>query len=313
MKILISDKSSAICGEILEQGGHSVDVRTGLSPEELKSIIGDYHGLVVRSATTVTADLLEAANNLRVIGRAGTGVDNIDLEAARSRDILVMNTPGGNSNAVAEIVLAQMLGLTRSLYQACSSLKSERWEKKSFSGGEIMGKTVGILGYGRVSRLLAKKCMALGMVVLCNDPKISKDILDSDGISIRGNLDDVLGQSDFLSVHLSKRDNTLNFLADAEFAKIKKGCFLLNYARGGIVNESALISALDNNTLAGAALDVFSTEPPVDFTLIQHEKVIATPHIGAASKESQENVAAMVAEQFVEFFAGKQARNVVNK
>jgi len=312
MKILIADKSSPVCTRILTDAGHTVDVNTGLSSEELKGIIGDYHGLVVRSATKVTADILSAANQLKVVGRAGTGVDNIDLDAASQHDVVVMNTPGGNSNAVAEIVLGQMLGLARSLYAACDSMKNKRWEKKKFSGTEIKGKTLLLLGYGRVSTLLAQKCMALGMRVISHDPKIGKNITDDLGIDIRANLESALPEADYISVHLSKRENTLNYLDDREFALLKKGSYLLNYARGGIVNESAMLKALDNNTLAGAALDVFDVEPPTDYSLIQHPKVIATPHVGAASAESQENVAAMVAEQFVDFFTGNGARNVVN-
>ena len=247
-----------------------------------------------------------------MVGRAGTGVDNIDLESARKHDVVVMNTPGGNSNAVAEIVLGQMLGLARSLYFACDSIKSGRWEKKKFSGSEIKGKTLLLLGYGRISTLLAQKCLALGMKVISHDPKIAKNIIDEMGIEIRADLESALPEADYISIHLSKRANTLNYLNKGEFALIKEGAYLLNYARGGIVNEEAMLTALNTNTLAGAALDVFDVEPPTDYSLIQHSKVIATPHVGAASAESQENVAAMVAEQFVDFFSGNGARNVVN-
>ncbi len=312
MKVLISDKSSAVCAEILKNAGHEVDEKTGLSPDALKSIIGEYDGLVVRSATKVTADLLSAANKLKVIGRAGTGVDNIDLAAASEKNIVVMNTPGGNSNAVAELALGMMLALARSLYPAVDSLKAERWDKKLFKGRELKGSTVGLLGYGRVSRLLAAKCNALGMNVLCYDPKIGKSFLDSDGVQVVSSVDELLKTADYVSVHLTRREDTLNFIDETAIAKMKSGAFVVNLSRGGIINENDLLKALEEGHIAGAAVDVYEKEPPEKFELIQHPKVICTPHIGAASVESQENVAIMVAEQFVDMFAGKEIRNQVN-
>lgn len=311
MKVLISDKSSPVCEKILREAGHSVDVKTDLSPEELRNTIGDYHGLIVRSATKVTVDIIHAAKNLKVIGRAGTGVDNIDLEAARKQDIVVMNTPGGNSNAVAELVLAQMLNLSRDLYNAVVSLKDGGWEKKKFKGFEIAGKKLGLLGYGRVSRLVGKKALALGMTVLCFDPKITKNLIDADGISLVSELDELLSSADYLSVHLTRREDTRNFLSAGQFQKMKQGVFLINASRGGIVDEKALLNALNEGVVAGAALDVYETEPPADLALIRHPKVICTPHIGAATYESQEKVAVMIAEQFVDFFAGHKPQNVV--
>ncbi len=311
MKILISDKSSPSCEKILREAGHSVDVKTDLSPQELKNIIGEYHGLIVRSATKVTADIIQSARNLKVIGRAGTGVDNIDLEAARKRDIVVMNTPGGNSNAVAELVLAQMLNLSRDLFTAVASLKEGAWEKKKFKGFEISGKMLGLLGYGRVSRLVGQKALALGMRVHCLDPKIHRNLLDADGISLVCEPQELLIGADYLSVHLSRREDTRNFLSTAQFQKMKRGVFLINASRGGIVDEKALLQALNEGIVAGAALDVYETEPPVDFELIRHPRVICTPHIGAATYESQEKVAVMIAEQFVDFFAGHKPQNAV--
>lgn len=312
MKILISDKSSPKCAEILKAAGHEVDEIFGLPPEELKNIIGIFDGLIVRSATKVTADILNAAKKLKVIGRAGTGVDNIDVKAASLKGVVVMNAPGGNSNAVAELALAYMIMLSRSLYSAIHSLKDERWEKKGFEGTEITAKTLGILGYGRVSRLLAKKCRALGMEVLCYDPKIRKDILDEDSLQIVSSLEQALSSADYVSVHLSKRADTADFISRAQFQRMKRGVFLVNCSRGGIVNEEDLLWALEEEIVAGAALDVFSAEPPADFKLIKHPRVIATPHIGAASEEAQENVAVLIAEQFVDMFAGKGIRNAVN-
>ena len=232
MKILISDKSSPRCAEILRAGGHQVDERNGLDPAALKAIIADYDGLIVRSATTVSSDLLSAAEKMKVIGRAGSGVDNIDLAAASERGMAVLNTPGGNSNSVAEMTLAFMLMMARDLYTAIHSLKSHRWEKKKFKGLEISGKSLGLLGYGRISRMVATKARAMGMVVLCYDPKISKNILDDDGLRITASLDELLTNSDYISMHLSKRDNTINFLDAAALEKVKPGCCIINCARG---------------------------------------------------------------------------------
>ncbi|HQV34239.1 MAG TPA: hydroxyacid dehydrogenase [Calditrichia bacterium] len=312
MNILISDKSSPRCAEILRQAGHQVDEKNGLSPDELKNIIGEYHGLIIRSATRVTAELLQAAGNLKVVGRAGTGVDNVDLAAASAAGVVVMNTPGGNSNAVAEMVLGHMLMLARHLARANQSLKEKKWEKKLLKGSEIEGKTLGLMGYGRVSRLLAKKAKALGMEVLCFDPKLAKNFTDEEGLAVCASEIDVLTRADYLSIHLTRRTDTLNFISKSRLDRMKKGAYLINCARGGIVDETALLESLENNHLAGAALDVFENEPPLDFRLVQHERVVCTPHIAASTVEAQEKVAVMVAEQFIDFFAGKTVRNQVN-
>ncbi len=312
MKILITDKTSPKCAQILRDAGFTVDEKFGISKDELLQIIGNYEGLIVRSATKVTADVIAAARNLKVIGRAGSGVDNIDVQAATEKGILVMNTPGGNTNAVAELALLLMLGAARNVYNAVASLKAHKWEKKKFSGHEIKGKTLGLLGYGRVSRNLGKKALALDMQVLCYDPKIKKNLVDEDGIQLVADMGTVLSRADYLSVHLTKKPETINFLSDDEFAQMKDGVFFINCSRGGIVNEKALLNALNEGKVAMAAVDVYEKEPPEDFTLIDHPNVICTPHIGASTKEAQENVAVMIAEQFVDFFTGKGIRNAVN-
>ncbi len=313
MKILITDKTSPKCAQILRDAGFTVDEKFGISKDELLQIIGNYEGLIVRSATKVTADVIAAARNLKVIGRAGSGVDNIDVQAAAEKGILVMNTPGGNTNAVAELALLLMLGAARNVYNAVASLKAHKWEKKKFSGHEIKGKTLGLLGYGRVSRNLGKKALALDMQVLCYDPKIKKNLVDEDGIQLVADMGTVLSRADYLSVHLTKKPETINFLSDDEFAQMKDGVFFINCSRGGIVNEKALLNALNEGKVAMAAVDVYEKEPPEDFTLIDHPNVICTPHIGASTKEAQENVAVMIAEQFVDFFTGKGIRNAVNQ
>ena len=313
MKILITDKTSPKCAQILRDAGFTVDEKFGISKDELLQIIGNYEGLIVRSATKVTADVIAAARNLKVIGRAGSGVDNIDVQAATEKGILVMNTPGGNTNAVAELALLLMLGAARNVYNAVASLKAHKWEKKKFSGHEIKGKTLGLLGYGRVSRNLGKKALALDMQVLCYDPKIKKNLVDEDGIQLVADMGTVLSRADYLSVHLTKKPETINFLSDDEFAQMKDGVFFINCSRGGIVNEKALLNALNEGKVAMAAVDVYEKEPPEDFALIDHPNVICTPHIGASTKEAQENVAVMIAEQFVDFFTGKGIRNAVNQ
>jgi len=311
MKILISDKTSPKCAEILRAAGHEVDEKTGLSPEELKSIIAEYDGLIVRSATKVTADIIDAAKNLKVIGRAGAGVDNIDVKAAVDRNIVVMNTPGANTNAVVELTLAYLFALSRHLYQATSSLKEGRWEKKKLSGQELLGKTLGVIGYGKIGRQVAIKSRCLGMEVICYDPYVGREIIDQFGVRLVADLDELLTTADYISIHVPKIPETTNYIAKEQFAKMKRGVYFINCARGGIVNEADLLWALEESIVAGAALDVFGVEPPQDLKLIQHPRVICSPHIGASTAEAQENVGVQIAEQFVDMFAGKGIRNTV--
>jgi len=311
MKILISDKSSPACGNIMREAGHTVDEKFGLPPEDLKKIIGEYEGLVVRSATKVTADLINAAKKLKVIGRAGSGVDNIDVKAAAAKNIIVMNTPGGNTNAVVELTLAYLLALGRFLYPASASMKDAQWEKKKFTGTEVLGKTLGVLGYGKIGRQVAIKARCLGLEVICFDPYVGREIIDQFGVRLVADIEELLKRADYISIHVPKTAETTNFLSKKEFQKMKKGVFLINCARGGIVNEADLMWALDEGIVAGAGFDVFDPEPPTDWKLVKHPKVMCTPHIGAATVEAQENVGTMIAQQFVDMFAGKETRNVV--
>ena len=311
MKILISDKTSPKCAEILRAAGHQVDEKTGLSPEELKSIIGEYHGLIVRSATKVTADIIEAAKNLKVIGRAGSGVDNIDVKAAAERNIVVMNTPGANTNAVVELTISYLFALSRHLYQATSSLKEGRWEKKKLLGQELLGKTLGIVGYGKIGRQVAIKSRCFGMDVICYDPYVGREIIDQFGVRLVSELDELLSTADYISIHVPKIPETTNYISREQFGKMKKGVYFINCARGGIVNEADLLWALEENIVAGAAVDVFEEEPPQDLTLVKHPRVICSPHIGASTIEAQENVGIQIAHQFADMFAGKGIRNVV--
>ncbi len=311
MKILISDKSSAECANILRNAGHEVDEKFGISPEELKTIISKYDGLIVRSATKVTAEVISAGKKLKVIGRAGSGVDNIDVKTAVNNDIIVMNTPGVNTNAVVELTLAYILALGRHLYTASDTMKAGKWEKKKLVGTEVLDKILGIMGYGKIGRQVAMKSKCLGMEVICYDPYVGREIIDQAGVRLVANLDEVLKKSHYISVHVPLTSETTNFISKKEFSKMQKGVYFINCARGGIVNEKDLLWALNEEIVAAAGIDVYEKEPPVDLALIQHPKVMCTPHLGASTVEAQENVGKQIAQQFVDMFAGKDIRNVV--
>jgi len=313
MKVLISDKSSPKCAEVLRQAGHTVDEKFGISPDELKRIIGEYDGLIVRSATKVTREIIEAATSLKVIGRAGTGVDNIDVKAATEKNIVVMNTPGANTNAVVELTLTYLFALGRHLYRASESMKQGRWEKKALTGTELLGKILGVIGCGKIGRQVAIKARCLGMEVICFDPYVGREITDQFGVKLVADIDDVLSNSDYVSIHVPKTAETTNYIGKEQFQKMKKGVYFINCARGGIVNEEDLLWALEEGIVSGAGIDVYPEEPPTNLKLVQHPKVICTPHIGASTREAQENVGTQIAEQFVEMFAGKGIRNAVNR
>jgi D-3-phosphoglycerate dehydrogenase len=311
MKVLISDKSSPECAKILRDAGHTVDERFGISPEELKTVIGEYEGLIVRSATKVTADILAAAKKLKVVGRAGSGVDNIDVKAAADKKIPVMNTPGANTNAVVELTLAYILALSRHIYTASATMKEGKWEKKQLTGHEVLGKTLGVIGYGKIGRQVAIKSTCLGMEVVCYDPYVGRDIVDQFGIKLVADMDELLKRADYISVHVPKTPDTTNLIKKAAFQKMKSGVYFINCARGGIVNEADLLWALNEGIVAAAGMDVYESEPPGDTELIKHPHVMCTPHIGAATTEAQENVGTQIAQQFVDMFSGKEIRNVV--
>jgi D-3-phosphoglycerate dehydrogenase len=311
MKVLISDTSSPECGNLLRDAGHQVDEKFGISPDELKSIIGEYDGLIVRSATKVTSDVIYAAQNLKVIGRAGSGVDNIDVKTAIDKDIKVMNTPGANTNAVVELTLAYLFALSRHLYQGSSTMKDGRWEKKSLAGTEVFGKVLGVIGYGKIGKQVAIKSRCLGMEVICFDPYVGREIIDQFGVRLVADIDEVLETSDYVSIHVPKTPETINFITKSEFSKMKKGVYFINCARGGIVNEADLQWALEEGIVAAAGIDVYDTEPPSNLKLVKHSSVMCTPHLGASTREAQINVGTQIAQQFVDMFAGKGIRNVV--
>jgi len=298
-KVLVSDSMSEKGIEIFKNAdGVEVDVNTGLSPDELKEIIGQYHGLAIRSATKVTADIIDAADNLKVIGRAGIGVDNVDTPAASKRGIVVMNTPGGNTITTAEHSIAMILSLSRNIPQATASMRQGLWEKKKFIGKEVFNKTLGVLGLGNIGRIVTSRAQGLRMNVIAYDPFISQEAVEKLGVELVS-LDELFKRSDIITIHSPKTDETLNLLNKKNFSKMKKGVMIVNCARGGIVNEDDLLWALDEGIVGGAALDVFSKEPPEPSPLMEHERVILTPHLGASTEEAQVNVAVAVAEQIV--------------
>ena len=310
---MIADKAAPECTRKLQEfAGIEVVSKTGLAPEQLLAEIGGYEGLVVRSATKVTAAVIEAGKRLKVIGRAGAGVDNIEVPAATAKGIVVMNTPGGNSAAVAELVVGLMFALARRIPAADATMKAKKWDKKSFEGREVCGKTLGIIGIGQVGGRVAKMAGALGMTVLAFDPYVTPARAKELGVQ-PAPLDDLLARADYISLHVPKGKETANWIDAQKFSRMKKGAFFINCARGGIVVEKDLLAALDSGQVAGAAVDVYEQEPPADFALAAHPKVIATPHIGASTEEAQVVVAVMVAEQIGRFLAKGEVINAVNR
>ncbi len=312
-RVLIADKLSAAGMDILRAAeGIEIDEAPGLKPAELAAKIGPYHGLIVRSGSTVTEEVIAAANSLKVIGRAGIGVDNIDVPAATKRGIVVMNTPAGNNVTTAEHAISMMLALARCIPQATASMKSGKWEKGRFTGVEVFNKTLGVVGLGNIGSLVAERALGLKMRVLAYDPFISAEVARRLGVEL-GSLDEVIARADFITIHVPLLPETRGLIGAAAFAKMKKGVRLINCARGGIVDEDALASAIGNGVVAGAALDVFAEEPPPkDHPLLKLDQVICTPHLGAATDEAQINVAKAIAEQVVNFLTSGVIRDAVN-
>src|SRR5262245_53345569 len=311
LKIVVADDLPESDLELLRAEGWQVDARTGRSPAELAKDLADADGLLVRSATKVTKDLLGAASHLRIVGRAGTGVDNIDVAAASGRGVLVVNAPGANSISVAEHTCALMLALARMVPAADHAMKGGKWEKKRFLGTELRGKTLGIAGLGRIGREVAQRARAFGMKVVAHDPFISREIAEGLGVQLLP-LDDLCAIADVLTLHLPATPETRHILNDERFAKAKRGLRIINTARGELVDESALKRAIDAGQVAGAALDVFEKEPPSDWSLANMPQVIATPHIAASTEEAQELVGLDTAAAVRDFLRDGVVRNAVN-
>jgi D-3-phosphoglycerate dehydrogenase len=313
MKILVTDTLAPEGLEVFQRApGFEVDVRIGLKPDELKKICADYDGWVIRSGTKITAELIGAAKNLKVIGRAGVGFENIDVDAATKKGIVVMNTPGGNNVTTGEHTISLMMALARHIPQAVASLKGGKWERNKFVGIELCNKTLGVIGLGNVGRIVAERAAGLRMKVIGYDPFISSENIARMGVE-PASLEDIITKSDFITVHVPLTPETQGLINREAFAKMKTGVRIINCARGGIVDEKDLADAIKEKKVAGAALDVYVDEPPAaDHPLVKLDQVITTPHLGASTDEAQLNVAIAVAEQMVDFLSKGVVRYAVN-
>jgi D-3-phosphoglycerate dehydrogenase len=313
MKILISDNLAKVGVELLRQRGvFTVDFKPGMTPEELKAAIPDYEGLIVRSESKVTADIIAVADKLRVIGRAGSGVDNIDTKAATARGIVVMNAAAGNSVTTAEHSISLMMALARKIPQTHAKLKTGVWDKKSGMGVELEGKTLGVIGLGNIGKIVAQRAIGLAMKVVAYDPFLTKEVAAKAGIEL-GSLDDVFTRADFITVHTPLTEETRGIVGAAAFEKMKKGVRIINCARGGLVDEQALYDAIKSGKVAGAALDVFTKEPVnPDHPLLTLDEVIVTPHLGASTNEAQDSVAELISEEVANYLESGAIAGAVN-
>ncbi|MEM9470140.1 MAG: phosphoglycerate dehydrogenase [Pseudomonadota bacterium] len=310
-KVLIADKMNPLAAEIFTKKGCDVTEKFGMTPEELIAEIPNYHGLAMRSSTTVTPEILEAASNLKVIGRAGIGVDNIDVKAATDNGVVVMNTPFGNSITTAEHAIAMMFSMARQIPQANESTHAGKWEKKKFMGTELYNKTLGVIGCGNIGGIVADRAVGLKMNVAAFDPFLTEDRAVELGVE-KVELEDLFKRADFITIHVPKNEKTLGLINKETIAKMKDGVRIINCARGGIIVEADLKEALDSGKVAGAALDVFEVEPATENALFNHSNVVCTPHLGAATTEAQVNVAIQVAEQMADFLVNGAVTNALN-
>ena len=310
-KVLISDKLSPAAVDIFRQRGIETDFKPGLSPADLRAIIAPYDGLAVRSATKVTRELLDAATNLKVVGRAGIGVDNVDMKSATTRGVVVMNTPHGNTITTAEHAIAMMFALARQIPEASASTKAGKWEKNRFMGVELTAKTLGLIGCGNIGSIVAERAVALKMRVIAYDPYLTEQRALALGVE-KVELDTLLARADIITIHAPLTDATRNILSREAVAKTRQGVRIINCARGGLLDEAALANSIRSGHVAGAALDVFETEPATNSPLFGLDNVVCTPHLGAATTEAQENVALQVAEQMSDFLLTGAISNAIN-
>lgn len=313
MKVLVTDKINESAGKIIEKAAE-VDILPTMNEEELIKIIPQYDALMVRSQTKVTSKIIEAGKNLKIIGRAGVGVDNIDVEAATQKGIIVVNSPDGNTMAAAEHTIALMLAMARNIAPAAHSTKEGKWDRSKFTGCELYKKTLGIIGLGKIGSHVAEVALALGMKLVVFDPYTSKEIVEKMGGEYVQNLDNFWGKCDFITVHVPKTKETINLINKDSIAKMKKGVRLVNCARGGIINEQDLKDAIENGQVASAAIDVYENEPNITECPLIHcnGNIVLTPHLGASTQEAQLNVAIDVAEQIKEVLSGGSASSAVN-
>ena len=312
-RVLVSDALSETAVQIFRDRGVEVDYMPALGKdkEKLAEIIGQYDGLAIRSATKATAKLLEAATNLKVIGRAGIGVDNVDIPAASAKGIIVMNTPFGNSITTAEHAIAMMFAVARQIPEANTSTHEGKWEKSRFMGVELFNKTLGVIGAGNIGSIVCDRALGLKMKVVAYDPFLSEERAKTMGVT-KVDLDDLLARADFITLHVPMTDKTRNILSADALAKTKKGVRIINCARGGLIDETALLEALKSGQVAGAALDVFEIEPATESPLFGMPNVVCTPHLGASTTEAQENVALQVAEQMADYLLSGAVQNALN-
>ncbi|MBL6975575.1 MAG: hypothetical protein ISR64_07590 [Deltaproteobacteria bacterium] len=299
--VLIADNLAPVASGVLTDAGFTVSTRHGLDEDQMVDAVKGYHGVLVRSAVKMTSRIIEAGDSLKVIGRAGIGVDNIDLSAAAQNDVVVLNVPGGNSITAAEHTLALMFALARNIPAAVASLSSGRWERQAFAGRELTGLTLGIVGFGNVGRIVADRALGLKMRITAFDPNVPAFAMEGLGVRPARSLDELLSVSDMITVHTPLSDETRGLIGKKALATMKMGVMLVNVSRGGVVDEDALYDALKSGHVSAAALDVFQKEPPVDSPLLTLPNVVATPHLGASTKEAQTRVAVSIAEQVRDF------------
>jgi D-3-phosphoglycerate dehydrogenase / 2-oxoglutarate reductase len=310
-RVLIADKLSPAALQIFKERGVDADVKTGLSKEELNAIVADYDGIAIRSATKITADVIKVAKKLKVVGRAGIGVDNVDIPAATAAGVIVMNTPFGNSITTAEHAIALLMAVARELPAANASTHAGKWEKNRFMGVELYGKTLGLIGAGNIGSIVADRAKGLKMKVVAYDPFLSPERAQDLGVE-KVELNDLLARADFITLHTPLTNETRNIISADAINRMKKGVRIVNCARGGLIDEAALKAALDSGHVGGAALDVFEEEPAKSNILFGNEKVVATPHLGASTSEAQENVALQVAEQISDYLLTGAITNALN-
>ena len=311
MKILISDKMSDKVEDVLKSKSIDYDIKTGMEPEELKSVIDQYDGILIRSATKLTSDILADCTNLKVVGRAGVGVDNVDLDTATKNKILVMNTPLGNLEATAELTIGLMFSLYRHIHLANQSTHDGKWEKAKFMGTELKGKTLGIVGFGNIGQRVAEMASVIGMKIITNSNSASDEDLSKLGAS-KVSTEQLLIDSDIVSLHTKLNENTKNMLNESSIATMKSTAVIINCARGGLINEADLKDSLNNDVIAGAAIDVYEKEPATENVMFGAKNLLLTPHLGASSKEAQSNVAIDVANQVADFLKDNKIVNNVN-
>jgi len=311
MKVLIADKVDGESLDILKQNNIDAEIKVGLSEDEIARVINDYDGIIVRSGVNITKKIIDAGSNLKVIGRAGVGVDNIDVESATSRGIIVMNTPWGNTNSAAEHTVAMILALSRHIPRADRSMKQKLWERKNFQGNEIRGKKIGIIGLGNIGKIVAKILISFGAEILGYDPFLTEAAAKEMDVSL-ADLEYLLKNSDYITIHVPLNNSTRNLIGSREMQLMKKGAKIINVARGGIIDENALYDSLKNGKIGGAAIDVWETEPPKEYRLAELDNVIATPHLGASTEEAQKLVAKDIATQIADYLINGAVNGAVN-